>query len=413
MRAAETPQTAETPAGGVSAWAQRALAHAHRITNAAPGRGSATRAEAQAADYVQAQLESLGIGAVERQPFEGLKSIWFFLALVFGLALMGHLAYWLLSPGLGSWIAWLVSAALFGYACWLMWRKFTYQSYPHGESLPRGASQNLLASLPPSGAETRQVVLVGHLDSHRAVIWFAADVLVTIYALVSPLLVYGLLAAPLFYLAGMISGLAVFGWLGAALALLHFLGWFTGVTADLGPFSPGANDNAAAVGSLLAVAERLHQQPLQNTRVWLAFTGCEETGCEGMRQLLDKYADTWREALFIDLELVGIGERLAYLQSEGVVRKRRIDAQTEQLVQQAAGAMGIQALNGAGVGVFTETGAVWERGLRGVTLLCLRKDSQLLPEWHRLSDTAERLEPAALEQTHQLVWALLAKLDSE
>jgi hypothetical protein len=102
-----------------------------------------------------------------------------------------------------------------------------------------------------------------------------------------------------------------------------------------------------------------------------------------------------------------------YLQSEGVLRKRRISAWLEQQVQQAAGEAGIQALNGAALGAYTEIGPVWERGLEGVCLMVLRAGSSVFPEWHRLSDTPDRLQAESLGLAHDLAWRLLAGFDQD
>ena len=264
---------------------------------------------------------------------------------------------------------------------------------------------------PTQGEALRQVVFVAHLDSHRAVWWFAIDFLAGLYAILSPIGVYGLVLAPLVYGLAAVSGLASLGWLGLAFALLHFVTWFTGMTADTGPFSPGANDNASAVGVALSLAERLKHQPLQHIQVWFAFTGCEESGCDGMLAFLDKHGPQLDEALFVDFELVGIGERLVYLQNESVVRPKRIPAGVEQLLARAGAGFDLKPLRAANLGAFTETGVVWERGYNGVTLLALKQASPLLPEWHRLSDTADRLQPATLRKVHELAWAILQEID--
>jgi hypothetical protein len=392
-------------------WANRALSHARLIAGASAGRGSATRAEAQAAEYVRRQLNSLGVKNLRVEPFNGLRSIWFFLALVFGLALMGHLARLLFQPAIGAWGAWGISTLIFGFSFYLIWCKFTFKDYPLREVLPHGPSQNVVAVISPQGEERRQVVLTAHLDSHRAVIWFAADALTMIYGIVAPLAIFGVAAAPLLYGVANLTGLSAFNWLGAVVAVIHFLGWFTGVTADLGVFSPGANDNASAVGTVLAIAERLRREPLKNTAVWCVFTGCEETGCDGMRSFLKQHDDALKDALFLNFELVGIGERLVYLQSEGVVRKRRIARPLERLITRLEGAPPIQALGGAGIGMFTETGAVWEHGHQGVCLMALREKSYLLPEWHRMTDTPDKLQLQTMGLVHQYAWALIERID--
>jgi hypothetical protein len=55
---------------------------------------------------------------------------------------------------------------------------------------------------------------------------------------------------------------------------------------------------------------------------------------------------------------------------------------------------------------------VWERGYQGATLLALREGFALLPEWHRMSDTLDRLQPETLGRVHELAWALLQDVDA-
>jgi len=79
---------------------------------------------------------------------------------------------------------------------------------------------------------------------------------------------------------------------------------------DAVPGSPGANDNAAAVGVLLALGARLAADPPRRLRVRLAFFGDEERGMLGSRV----YARTASlDALVgaVSLELCGIGDTLA------------------------------------------------------------------------------------------------------
>jgi hypothetical protein len=401
----------DQPVSSVS-WAQRALRHARGVANASPGRGSATQAEAQAADYVKTQLAGLGVADIRQLPFRGLRSIWLFFSLAFGMALVGHAAFWLLRAPIGWLAALVITCTAFAMSAFLLWRKLTFRNYPLQESLPQGPSQNVIARLPPSGTVLQQVVLVAHLDSHRAVWGFASDLLIRVSRVIVPLALYGVLAAPLLYLLAGLTQLMVFSYFGLLFALIHFLAWFTGATADLGPYSPGANDNASAVGTLLALAERLQQEPFAQTEVWLVFTGCEESGCDGMRAFLDEYGEKLKEAFFLDFELVGIGERLGYLQSEGLLRKQHIPASVESQAQEIGQAFGgMQPLSFSAFGAFTENGLLLDRGFRSLCLLVLRKDSSLLPEWHRLTDTADGLQPAALGLAHDFAWELIRRLD--
>jgi Peptidase family M28 len=79
---------------------------------------------------------------------------------------------------------------------------------------------------------------------------------------------------------------------------------------DAVPGSPGANDNAAAVGILLALAARLRALPPRRLTVRLAFFGDEERGMLGSRVYVRSAP---LEALLgvVSLELCGIGDSLA------------------------------------------------------------------------------------------------------
>ncbi len=391
-------------------YARRALEHAANLTNLYP-RGSATPGEGRAAEYVRKQLSLLGAGAVQVQTFAGLRSLWLFAALAFGSALAGHAAFWLLRRPLGGAAAWVLSALLLGWSAFLLWRRFSFRSTPLIQSLPHGPSQNVFAVLPPAGQPQRKVVLLAHLDSHRAVWVFATDLLARLYGLLAPLSLYGVPAAAALYLLSLVDGLGFLAWLALPLALLHFAAWFTGMTADLGPYSPGANDNASAAGSLLAAAERIQRQPLAHTETWLVFTGCEETGCDGLQAFLGRFGSELQDALWLDLELVGIGECLAYLGSEGLLPRRRISGEVETLLRAAAPA-GLARLD-LPAGAFTEMGLVWARGGRGACLTAQPAAGPALPEWHRLSDRPEKLQENALQQTHDLLWSLLQRYDQD
>lgn len=101
------------------------------------------------------------------------------------------------------------------------------------------------------------------------------------------------------------GGVNLFADLGAGRPVLLLAGHHDAV-----PGSPGANDNAAAVGILLALWERLAADPPRRLTVRLAFFGGEERGMLGSRV----YARTTalRDLIgVLSLELCGIGDSLA------------------------------------------------------------------------------------------------------
>ncbi len=379
-------------------YSQKALLHAQQITQASAGRGSATQAEAKTAAYVQQELQKLGLRDVRTQTFTGLRSIWLFLSTVYGLALVGHAAFWLLRQPLGKAVGLGIESAAFLFSGYLLWRKSLYKPYPLQNSLPHGDSQNVLAVIPASQEARQRVVLVANLDSSRAVWWHAADVLTLISEALMKLAVFGLPGAILLYLLSFISGWLGFAWLALVPALAHFLIWFTGVTADLGPYSPGANDNASSVGLLLALAEKLRQTPLEDTEVWLAFTGCGESGCEGLQTFLKAYGQELKEALFLELQRVGIGERLFAWQ-------RRID--TAQWVMEGKKQAGIELPQAGRPEAFSQGRLLERQGLTFAVVQMMRDNSDIPPEWGRLTDNAARLQESALEKALGFTWSIL------
>jgi hypothetical protein len=392
-----------------SQYAQRALEYVKTL--AKNPRGSATEAEREAAENTLTQLKRIGVEDVKLEPFMGLRSIWLFIALAFGLALVGHAAFWLLRSPAGDYPALVITLLAFSLSGFLLWRKFTFRDYPLRNNLPHAQSQNVIAILPPKGEVLQRVVLVAHLDSHRAVFWFANNILVTVFAILSIVTLYGVYLSMATYFLAVLTRWQPFAWLGLILAVFHFLGWFTGVTADLGRYSPGANDNASGVGTILSLAEHLKGQPLEHTEIWLAFTGCEESGCDGVLALIKEHGNTLRDALFIDFEMVGIGAGLRYIQSEGNLRRRRIPKDIEAVLSEVGEPYGLKPASTPPVGAFTEGGTLWEHGFRAACISAHHRNSPILPEWHRLTDTPNRVQVDALERIHALAWALLQRLD--
>ncbi len=397
------------PPSDSAIFAQRALSHAAVLARA--GRGSATPAEKQAADYVQSQLASIGIKDVRVQPFSGERSLWLFVAVVLGLALVGHAAYWLLRQPVGKLPALIISILAFGLSGYLVWIRFTLRGYPLDSVLPHAPSQNVIASLPPAGEAHRDLVLIAHLDSHRAVFWFASDLMVRIFSRISTITIFGVFLAIPVYILAAFTGWQVIGWLALVLAFFHFLGWFTGVTADLGPYSPGANDNAASVGTVLALAERLQAQPLGDTTVWLVFTGCEETSGGGALEFINQVGGGLKDAWFIDFEMVGIGDRIAYVRQEGNITRLTIPPDVERVLLDVGRPFDLKPAMAPLVGASTECSILLKHGYKAVCLIAYRSGSNLMPEWHRLTDIPAHLQVDALERAHQLAWALLQHLD--
>jgi peptidase M28-like protein len=84
---------------------------------------------------------------------------------------------------------------------------------------------------------------------------------------------------------------------------------------DAVPGSPGANDNAAAVGILLHLLEHLARRPPSGLRVRLLFPACEELGYLGARAYV-KDTPLLGITGVLSLELCGIGDSLVLWDAE-------------------------------------------------------------------------------------------------
>jgi Zn-dependent M28 family amino/carboxypeptidase len=85
---------------------------------------------------------------------------------------------------------------------------------------------------------------------------------------------------------------------------------------DAVPGSPGANDNAAAVGILLHLLEGMIRRPPSGLRVRFLFTACEELGYLGARAYVKDHASAGLVGA-LSLELCGIGDALAVWDVDG------------------------------------------------------------------------------------------------
>jgi hypothetical protein len=212
-----------------------------------------------------------------------------------------------------------------------------------------------------------------------------------------------------------VNGLAqLFGWQG----LRRLTAWaltlvVPGLILDeLGEFVDGANDNASAVACLLGLGAHLNQNRLQNTEVWLAFTGAEGTLCVGMHALLDKHRVELANAWFIDLEMVGAG-RLAYVTEHSSMNDfgvYRPDAESLAWAGETARQHPELGIVGVPMTIVEEIGTLRGRGFRGICLVGVGEDGWLV-NWHQHSDTAANINPAALEKAATFTLAMLQNLD--
>jgi len=388
-----------------SATAETALRHIRHLAETIGPRGSTMPQERQAAEYAHDVLQGLGINA-RLEPFRSARSTYYPFILAFGAALLGTLLYAIIRQPIAA-----LPAALFNaLGAWGMFAELDFSGNWMRRILPTGPSQNVVGVAPSREETRRRVVLLGHLDTHRTPIFYSSDLwnklfvaLVggTFVSLVAGALLYALLAA---------TGWAWLPWAAGLAAVVQLFGLALCLQADLTPFSPGANDNASGAASVLALAERLVREPLRHTEVWLVADGCEEVGCYGAAALLAAHADELRDACFISLDIVGVGDP-AFLANDGLLKKYPVDPELLAIGRQvAADRPGLRASEHVGI-AYSDTAVVLKRGFRGFSMDSLPRAQTAGAHWHQTTDTVDRIEPDCLRRVHEFAWEMLLRLD--
>jgi Peptidase family M28 len=354
---------------------------------AAIERGSASHGEARAAKLLLEMFRARGLEAkLEHESAAG--GFWPSTGLAAGA---GALA------GLIGGRARFAGAALATAAAGLMADDVENNAHLLRRALPRSTTTNVLAwTGDPDSRET--LVLVAHHDAahtgllfHPGLVplvnriapgWYAKQ---TTSTQTGQLLVAG-------------PALVALGSLLKLRRLRRFGTLWSAVTAALladvarSAVVPGANDNLSAVATLLTVAERLVEQPVEGVRVLLLSTGSEESFMEGMRGFVARHRAELDSAhtRFVALECVG-SPHLLLIEGEGMLRMRDHDASLREELQGAADAAGVPLWRGLRLGAgATDALPALKAGYRAA---CLAGCNELkVPaNYHWPSDVPENL----------------------
>jgi hypothetical protein len=369
-------------------------------------RGSTRQGEGQGSDYCYQTLDDLGL-APEVESFTSARSIYHPHLLVALFLLVASGIY-----SLGGRPAALVAFALSMVVVISQVLELGLRDNLLRRLIPKGSSQNVIATIGPEGEVRQDVVLIGHVDSHRTAIIFRSA---------GWLRAYGLLVAigfPLFIVQVLLYGLGViyqWPWLWPATipsAVMAVLLALVCVQADSTPFSAGANDNATGAGLVLTVAEHLRAEPLAHTRVWLACTGCEEVQHYGAADFFRRHTQELVEPSAVVFESLGCAGP-AWLTREGIVVPFQASQNLVALAQKVAGehpqygAYPVQLSGGnsemadallAGVPAITIGGADPQGGI---------------PYWHQVEDTVDKMDAEVMARAYAFAWAFLRYLDGD
>lgn len=385
-----------------------AMNHVHYLSNTIGPRGSTTSQEREAARYAEKTLRQAGLEPIT-ESFISARSAWYPYVLFSGLVLASQMLFWIGGRG-GA----IVAVALTSFAIVSVLLELAFRPNPLRWLLPKGRSQNVWVRLQPKDEVREQVVLLGHLDTHRTPLTFSTDKWVKLFNMLVPAaLVSTVLIVILFAI-----GITAPGWLWRLASIpfaLVVLGVFLlTLQADFSPYTVGANDNATGVEIALNIAQRLKDKPLEHTLVWVVLSGCEEVSCYGADAFARAHRDELGNAAWIALDAVGgIGAPTTYLTRETFLLTSRSDPSLVALADHIAECHPeLNARSHVFKGAYTEGAIGCKYGFRVLTLIGHRRDG-ILPEWHRPTDTAENVDSAVVKRTETFTWKLLQEIDRE
>ncbi len=367
-------------------------------------RGSTTEAEREGAVYCQDVLKGLGLEA-RLEGFTSARSI-YHPHVVSAIGLLIAFAVYPLAGRTTAGIAAILTGVML--ACELL--ELGFRPNPLRWLIPKGRSQNTVATIDPTGEVRQDVVLIGHVDSHRSPIIFSSDRWLAFYgAFIAIAFASFVMQFVLFALGAVWQWwwvwYAVIPSAGCAAVLLAIC-----LQADATPYSPGANDNATAAGLVLTLGEHLRTEPPAHSRVWLACTGCEEVQHYGARDLFRRHKDAMTEPKAVVFESLGC-DGPAWLKREGIIILFQADPQLRELAERlAADRPELKAYATQIMGGNTELADAVRAGVPAITLCGITRDGKL-PYWHRPGDTVDKIDREVLSRAYAYSWAYLRALD--
>jgi hypothetical protein len=160
--------------------------------------------------------------------------------------------------------------------------------------------------------------------------------------------------------------------------------------------SPGASDNAAGVAVALDVGRRLEAAPLELVETWIILTAAGGVGALGMRAWLEQHAGSLRGVPTYVVNVKGTGNgRVSHVVGEGDAILIRNDQRLARLAERAGSERHVWRIT-------TDASVAASFGQPAITLACLDERGRIQHS-HRPTDTAENVDPAAVERAADTV----------
>jgi hypothetical protein len=356
--------------------------------------------EYRAGQYITQKLQAANLTDVQEHPFFAVGKLSERLGPVGLLAGAGMLV----GASSARWRR--VTGALLVLGAALSARQILKGQAPPWETIyPQRRSQNVLAKIAPQGEVKERLVLLAHVDTDHNHL--------TQNPRLRDFAPYFFSGVPNSILLG--SVLTLFNaplWLRYSLAYAFFGGVGVSVIEEMGQNSLGANDNAAGVAMLIALAQHLQQNPLNHTEVVLSFTGCGTVSGQGAAALAAEFANPWAKAWWLSLDSIGAGE-LCWVSSHGLSQGLRYKPHGDwtELLTQLATQNPQLGLMGRPMTTLDDVAPLRAKGLKAAGLMGYDRASGHPKHWDQAEDAPNHIQPEALGKTWTLLQAILREID--
>jgi len=390
------------------------LGHIQHLAETIGPRGSTTENEAKAADYVAEQLSALGVQpACER--FLSRTSTYSPYIVATGGALLGIFLFWQPQP-VGAAAAVVIILAVLA----SLVRELALQDNPLRWIVPTEYSQNVSVTFPgqnPKQPPDPPILVTAHIDTHRTPLFFSSRAWQRLFGLLMPISLACTGVLLVLFVIGIVSDARLWRQIALVPGVLELILFALFLQATRSPFTPGANDNASGVAVALDLAERLHNQPLTQHDVILAFTGCEEVGGYGADAFITTHRDRLQRATHLVIDHVGghAGQPSgpSVICSERFFQRIASDPGLVRLAKAViAGHPDLMARTADFDQAFSELSIGAAHGLPVIGLMALMPDGTL-PNWHVPSDTTAHIDEATVQHAADFVWHFLLALDAD
>jgi hypothetical protein len=374
-------------------------------------RPSASPGERLAAEWLAAQLRAAGARDVriEEEP-EANGSFWWPMGILAGA---GALAGFVARKGgaLRRALATTTGAA----AAALLADEMPPGRRRFRRMLPKRTAHHVLAEIGPEHAD-RTIVLLGHHDAPHTAFFFNPVITEAVgenapwvfeNTDTSPPLMWPVVAGPALVAAGAalgsrrLTGLGTVVAAGTAAFMAHI---------GAGDVVPAANDNGTSNVAQIALARKLAERPLENTRVLFLSTS-EEALCEGMGLFMERHGHKLpREStFFLCHEILG-SPHLLVLRGEGMLKMREYPRESLELLDSAAEELGIELFPNLRLRNATDTVFPLAAGYQ-CAAICSCNRWKNPSNYHWKTDTPENVDYGTVADAIRLAEAVIRKLD--